>query len=233
MRTTASRFSQCAFQGPGTTPVLSTDLVSNDLVLRDCYREREGDVIQTPLAHSFLINGMNNFLIDGLYHHFHAVQSLLLKTGPSGLKMARIANAQLLTTVPTGTEVVSLSNAGDELAVDHSSEQDSNTGAGRGIVVSGAGAVVQTAVQGGVPGQRILSFPNGSDELFLVDGSDTIIEITALRPKQRMTLLFTGTAALADGGKLRLNGNFTGGANRTITLVCDGTYWYETGRSNN
>src|SRR5215831_5146852 len=64
VRTTASRFHQCAFQGPGTQPALSTDLISNYLVLRDSYREAGGT--GGTVAHSFVINGMTNLLIDGL-----------------------------------------------------------------------------------------------------------------------------------------------------------------------
>jgi hypothetical protein len=67
----------------------------------------------------------------------------------------------------------------------------------------------------------------------LVSGSTTITSVTPLRAKRRVTLIFTSTAQLSDTGALKLTGDFTGGANRTITLVCDGTNWYEASRSPN
>jgi len=231
-RTSISRFHQCSFQGPGTSPVLSTDLVSNDLVLRDCYREREVRPGDRTVEHSFVINGMSNFLIDGLYHQGHAAPSKLLRTGPSGMSMGRITNAQLLTTDRTGSEVVRLSNPTDELVIDNSMEQSSITGERRGLVVAGAGDVIPTALREG-PGKSVVSLPNGSDDIFLVSGSEAVTSILALRPKQRVTLVFTGAALLTDGANLRLNGDFKGGANRTITLVCDGTNWLEVCRSPN
>ena len=48
-----------------------------------------------------------------------------------------------------------------------------------------------------------------------------------------MTLIFESTAGLTDGGNLKLSGNFTGTADDTITLVCDGTNWYGTPGSAN
>jgi hypothetical protein len=122
LRTSISRFHLCSFQGPGESPALSTDLVSNNLVLRDAYREISG----TGSAPSFILNGMSNFLIDGLFHNYHAYNSLLLKTGPAGLIMGRIFNAQLTTDVnplsgtdeiadePNESNVIELSNESDD-----------------------------------------------------------------------------------------------------------------------
>jgi hypothetical protein len=227
LRTSVSRFHHCSFQGPGASPALSTDLISNDLELRDCYREADGALSVA----SFVVNGMSNLLIDGLFHQAHADTSLLLKTGPAGVTMGRISNAQLVTADPTGTDVIHLSNSGDELVVDHSNEQSSLTGLRRGLVVAGPGAVILAAQLD----DGELSFPNGSDEVFIFGGSDPVTSIVALRPKQRVTLLFTGSAQLvqAEGGNLVLNGGYSGGANRTITLICDGQNWFEVARSPN
>ncbi|HTO90868.1 MAG TPA: hypothetical protein VMJ70_07010 [Candidatus Sulfotelmatobacter sp.] len=131
VRTSASRFQQCTFQGPGTEPALSTDLVSNYLVLRDSYREAGGT--GGTAAHSFVINGMTNLLIDGLYHQFHAYPSLLLRTGPLGLVMGRVANCQLLCTDLTNGNVISLANGTDQVIVDNVFEFHFVTGARRDV----------------------------------------------------------------------------------------------------
>jgi hypothetical protein len=228
VRTLISRFHHCSFQGPGTQPALTTDLVSHDLELRDCYREKAtaGDSV-----HTFLISGVNNFLIDGLFMQYHDDQSLLLKTGSGGMNMGRITNAQLVTTDTAGADVVHLSNPGDELSIDHSMEQNFATGARRGLAVAGPGAVILGALRPGTQGA--LALPNGSDDVFLVAGDAAVKSITALRPKQKVTLVFKGNASLTRGSNLLLSSDFSGGPNRTITLVCDGTNWLELGRSTN
>jgi hypothetical protein len=66
-----------------------------------------------------------------------------------------------------------------------------------------------------------------------VTGTTTITTIVAGSPGQRVTLKFTSTAQVTDGSNLELAGNLTGAANRTLSLVCDGTSWIETGRSAN
>lgn len=63
-----------------------------------------------------------------------------------------------------------------------------------------------------------------------VTGSTTITSIAATYPGHRLMLSFTSTAQVTDGSNLALDGNFTGGADRTLDLRCDGTNWIETGR---
>jgi hypothetical protein len=51
-----------------------------------------------------------------------------------------------------------------------------------------------------------------------------------------VTLKFAGTAAtngIVDGSNLKLASTLAYTPNDTITLVCDGTDWYEVGRSVN
>jgi hypothetical protein len=107
-------------------------------------------------------------------------------------------------------------------------EESSITGATRDIIVTGSGAVLLA-----IASATTIDLPNGSDEAFRVTGSTAITSITARRPKRRVSLLFTGSAQLTDGSNLKLNGNFSGGADRTITLLCDGTNWFELARSPN
>lgn len=179
-------------------------------------------------VHSFIVNGMINLLIDGLYHQFHDEDSRLLKTGPSGLYMGRITNAQLIAEEWTSTDVVELSNATDELIIDNSMEINGIADR-RDLVVSGAGAVLPTITSGAGVGVE-LKIPNGSDETFLLSGSATITKIEALRPKRRITLIITETAQMTDGANLKLSASIAG-PNKTISLVCDGANWIEVARS--
>lgn len=48
-----------------------------------------------------------------------------------------------------------------------------------------------------------------------------------------VTFIFDSTAGVLDGSNLKLNGSFSATADDTISLVCDGSSWYETARSVN
>ncbi len=48
-----------------------------------------------------------------------------------------------------------------------------------------------------------------------------------------ITLIFEGVLTFTDGSNLKIAGNFVTSADDTITLVCDGTNWYEVSRSIN
>lgn len=82
-----------------------------------------------------------------------------------------------------------------------------------------------------------ITLPPG--EFIEVTGTAAITSITADNAAtggdigRTVVLKFASTASLVDGSNLKLAGNFPGGANSTITLVCDGTNWYETARSVN
>lgn len=67
---------------------------------------------------------------------------------------------------------------------------------------------------------------------FDITGTNAITSITAKTAGTVVTLQFDSTATLTDGSNLKLNGNFTGAAEATITLVSDGTNWFEVCRSN-
>jgi hypothetical protein len=71
------------------------------------------------------------------------------------------------------------------------------------------------------------------NDTFIVSGNTNITSVTASWAKRRVTLIFTGTPTFTDGSNLKLAGNLVATADDTITLVCDGTNWYETGRSVN
>ena len=70
-------------------------------------------------------------------------------------------------------------------------------------------------------------------ETVTVTGTTTITSVTASYKGRRVTLVFSGTLTFTDGSNLILAGNFVTSGDDTITLVCNGTNWYETGRSVN
>lgn len=93
-----------------------------------------------------------------------------------------------------------------------------------GIVAPSMGAAVASA-------SAIV--PTGN--LFHITGVTTITSITGtnIPAGARITMIFDSTAQMTDGSNLKLAGNFTGAADRTITGVWDGTNFYEVARSAN
>lgn len=68
---------------------------------------------------------------------------------------------------------------------------------------------------------------------FFVTGTTNVTSMTVGRAGRQVTLIFTGALTFTDGGNLRLAGNFSTTADDTITLMSDGTNWYEMSRSTN
>jgi hypothetical protein len=67
-----------------------------------------------------------------------------------------------------------------------------------------------------------------------ITGTTGITSISATgQAGHRVTLVFAGALTVTDGSNLKLNGNYTTTADDTLTLVCDGTNWYEVSRSAN
>lgn len=70
--------------------------------------------------------------------------------------------------------------------------------------------------------------------IFSISGTTDITSIVATGNNgRRVTLVFQGILTFTDGSNLKLAGNLVTTADDTITLVCDGTNWYETARSVN
>lgn len=79
-----------------------------------------------------------------------------------------------------------------------------------------------------------LILPSG--RVIQVTGTADITSIQATFRDDMRILRFTSTAAtngVVDGSNLKLNGNFAYTADDTLTIVCDGTNWYEAARSAN
>jgi len=75
--------------------------------------------------------------------------------------------------------------------------------------------------------------PTGN--VFHVSGTATITSITStnINAGTVICIIFDGALTFTDGSNLKLNGNFVTTADDTITLVYDGTNWYEIARSVN
>lgn len=70
-------------------------------------------------------------------------------------------------------------------------------------------------------------------DYFNITGTTTITSVTASWPGRQVTLKFAGILTFTDGSNLKLATNFVTTADDTITLVCDGTNWFEVARSVN
>jgi hypothetical protein len=75
--------------------------------------------------------------------------------------------------------------------------------------------------------------PTGN--LFHVTGTTNITSVsgTGVTAGTKITIIFDGALTFTDGSNLKLAGNFVTTADDTITLVYDGTNWYEVSRSVN
>lgn len=73
-------------------------------------------------------------------------------------------------------------------------------------------------------------------EVIKISGTADITSLTATLDNRIVVLRFTGTAAtsgIVDGSNLKLASTFAYTPDDTITLYCDGTNWFELGRSAN
>lgn len=103
--------------------------------------------------------------------------------------------------------------------------------------VTGAGVVWSDNIPeivNTVASANALTLPPGA--VVIVSGTANITSITAGHVGREVTLLFTGTNAstgVTDGSNLKLASNLVYTPDDTITLWCDGTNWFEKGRSVN
>lgn len=73
----------------------------------------------------------------------------------------------------------------------------------------------------------------GNTPYYVISGTTGITSITASWPGRVVTLKFNAALTVTDGSNLKLAGNFVTAADSTLTLICDGTNWYEISRSTN
>ena len=74
----------------------------------------------------------------------------------------------------------------------------------------------------------------GDDGSFFdITGTTTITSITAKAAGKIVYLQFDGVLTVTDGSNLKLDGNFVTAAGSVLTLISDGTNWWEVARSPN
>lgn len=84
-----------------------------------------------------------------------------------------------------------------------------------------------------VASQAALALP-ATGNVFNITGTTNITSIgTTLSTGRVVILKFAGILTVTDGSNLKLAGNFVTTADDTLTLVGDGTNWYEVARSTN
>lgn len=74
-----------------------------------------------------------------------------------------------------------------------------------------------------------------SGNVFHVTGTTNVTSITStgINAGTTITIIFDGVLTFTDGGNLKLAGNFVTSADDSITLVFDGTSWFEAARAVN
>lgn len=188
-------------------------------------------------ADGLVLDRCSNCLIDGITWDGTATANNLVKItgtsagsdgafGASG-HVIRNAYANLTTIIDDQTAGVTVGNAQGRF-VTHYSSPSASSGAVNHQVVG---------LQAQHQGQNITaaaSISPGNGNLFTVDGNTGITAITtAARDKGRIICLrFSGSPTVTDGGNLKLNGSLNATATDTLTLISDGTNWYEIGRAN-
>lgn len=90
-------------------------------------------------------------------------------------------------------------------------------------------------IGGGAAVASATALPVPTGNVFHVTGTTTITSITSTNFANGavITLIFDGILTFTDGSNLKLAGNFVTTADDTITLVYDGSNWYEVARSVN
>lgn len=78
-----------------------------------------------------------------------------------------------------------------------------------------------------------LTLPAPGNHGWRVTGTGTITSITPQAADTQITLRFSTGVTVSNGSNLRLAGSFNAGADDTLTLMADGTNWYEISRSAN
>lgn len=110
------------------------------------------------------------------------------------------------------------------------------------VITGGAVNELRSAILGAKPSGLIYGadvasaaaiVPTGN--VFTVTGTTNITSITStgVVAGSVIRIIFTGILTFTDGNNLKLAGNMTTSADDTISLVYDGTNWYELARSAN
>lgn len=100
-------------------------------------------------------------------------------------------------------------------------------------IKNGSTACFGAQIMPTVASATALTLPLGA-EAFKISGTTNITSVVATGWIGRtVRLVFQDVLTFTDGSNLKLAGNLTTSADDSITLVCDGTNWFEVGRSVN
>lgn len=155
--------------------------------------------------------------------------------------------AQILGVSVGSAERMSIGTLGPTLRSDglfgFSTTTDPSAGIDTGLARSAAGVVkvtdgstgIRGLLGGGTAVASAAALPLPTGNVFHVTGTTNVTSITSTNFQSGVviTLIFDGVLTFTDGSNLKLAGNFVTTADDTITLVFDGTNWYETSRSVN
>lgn len=101
------------------------------------------------------------------------------------------------------------------------------------ILIGTTGASVNNPQIPSVASASSIAIPTAHDAVFIT-GTTNIDTISAEGHSGHIVaLIFQGVLTVNDGSNLKLAGNFTTSADDCLTLVCNGTNWYEIARSAN
>lgn len=149
----------------------------------------------------------------------------------------------LLNIDPTGSVPLYRASSGAQIAWTNSATNSwSSTldvGLGRSAVnvakVTDGSTGVRGLLGGGAAVASATALPVPTGRVFHVTGTTTIDSITATNFQSGVviTLIFDGILTVGDGNNLKLNGAFVTSADDTLTLVFDGSNFFEVARSTN
>jgi hypothetical protein len=148
-----------------------------------------------------------------------------------------VASAIALTTNVGASETILITNT---QGTDAAAINLTATAGGITTAVAAGKAITLNGTTNFKVGSNIASPAGGELDLgdgtyFYITGTNNITSIAAADSTAgRLVILrFADVLTFTDGNNLKLAGNFATSADDTITLMCDGTNWYETGRSAN
>lgn len=150
------------------------------------------------------------------------------KVGALQITGAKMAN-ETITTGKLGPESVSSAKIGEEAVTSVKIGAGAVTAeklatAAKELFLQLAGAAVASA------GTITVS---KATTLVEITGTTGITKINATAKGHLIVLKFAGILTVTDGENLKLKENFVTSADDTLTLICDGTNWYEIARSAN
>ena len=146
---------------------------------------------------------------------------------------------QILTgNLKVGNGIPSVDLDGEDAYIEGTFEVDGTVRFDGAVTANATTTIAATLVQrkgADLASATTMAIPDDGN-IFTVTGNTTTTSITAGQSGRIITLIFSGTAesggGMKDGSNLKIKGNFEYVADDTMTLVSDGTNWFEISRSN-